>query len=218
MFKSIEPTDLPKYALLARYQHGEDSKGYTDCFTIKLLQRIELANFVEAFYTSSLFKVERWILMMIGKSSNDKKARELALGLRTDFAAWTVEDRNENQILLCDFMKKTRSWLMVEFSEEKDQCKLYFGSAVVFKSSESNQVKPPTPIAAAKTTDLFRKTFDVSNWIKATTAKVNIDERENVSTDATPAKLIAAITNSLLRVSTRHAKPKAAARAIAIPA
>ncbi len=144
MFKSIEPCPLPKNALLARYLHSKDSKGYTDCFAINLQQRIELPDFVEAFYTSSLFKVERAILMIIGKSSNDKKARELATGLRPDFAAWTVEDRNKNQILLCDFLQRTRSWLMVENTNEPNQTKLYFGSAVVFKSSDSGKTKPPT--------------------------------------------------------------------------
>ena len=143
MFKSIEPCPLPKHALLARYEHSEVLKGYTDCFAIKLPQRIELANFVEAFYSSSLFKVERWILMIIGKSSNDKKARELATGLRSNFAAWTVEDRIKNQILLCDFQQRTRSWLMVEVSKQHNQTKLYFGSAVVFKSSDSGKTKPP---------------------------------------------------------------------------
>ena len=130
--------------MLARYKDGQGAKCYTDCFTLVLEQRIFLADFVEAFYTTPLFKVERLILCLIGKPSNDKKARELASGLRSDFAAWTVEDRNDNQILLCDFMKKTRSWLMVEISEVEKQSKLYFGSAVIFQSSETNEVKPPT--------------------------------------------------------------------------
>ena len=143
MFKSIEPCSLPKHALLARYQLGGDLEGYTDCFAIKLQKRIEFADFVVAFYTSPLFKIERFILRLIGKPANDKKARELALGLRADFAAWTVEDRSQDQILLCDFMKKTRSWLMVELSDEERQSNLYFGSAVVFKTSETNEVKPP---------------------------------------------------------------------------
>lgn len=155
MFNAISSAPLPEKALLARYKDNQGlmgfqrdrgfqgDRGYTDCFTLVLEQRIHLADFVEAFYTSPLFKIERFILSLIGKPSNNKMAKELALGLRTDFAAWTVEDRNDNQILLCDFMKKTRSWLMVEFSEDQDQSKLYFGSAVVYKTSKSNEIKPP---------------------------------------------------------------------------
>lgn len=143
MFSAINAESLPEFALLARYKDGQGEKGYTDCFTLVLEQRVFLADFIEAFYTTPLFKIERLILSLIGKPSNDKKARELASGLRGDFAAWTVEDRNDNQILLCDFMKKTRSWLMVEFSEAEEQSKLYFGSAVIFKKSETDEAKPP---------------------------------------------------------------------------
>lgn len=143
MFSLVQVEELPENSLLSRYNKSDETEGYTDCYTIDLKKKISLSNFVEAFYTSPLFKIERSILGLIGRSSNDKKARELALGLREDFAAWTVEDRNENQILLCDFMKKTRSWLMVKFSDKEDQYKLYFGSAVVFKTSGAKEVKPP---------------------------------------------------------------------------
>ena len=41
------------------------------------------------------------------------------------FAAWSVEARTENQLLMCDFQSRTRSWFMVTDK------RLYFGSAVV---------------------------------------------------------------------------------------
>jgi DNA-binding transcriptional LysR family regulator len=43
-----------------------------------------------------------------------------------------IEDRAPNQLLLCDFQHRTRSWLMVASIESGDAgTRLYFGSAVV---------------------------------------------------------------------------------------
>jgi hypothetical protein len=89
------------------------------------------AQYVEAFYTTWLFKLERWILDRLLKlPSTDAEARQLALGARQHFAAWTVEDRAPGQLLLCDFRGVTRSWLMVSGVDEA-ATRLYFGSVVV---------------------------------------------------------------------------------------
>jgi hypothetical protein len=96
--------------------------------------------YVSAFYTTPLFKVERHILALIaGKNSTDTNAKELALGQTSNFAAWSVEDRASNQLLLCDFLGRTRSWLMVKPAETatSTSTRLYFGSAVVPKSRSS---------------------------------------------------------------------------------
>ena len=55
------------------------------------------------------------------------------VGKTNTFAAWTLEDRCENQILLCDYLEKTRSWLMIEARQVENisHTRLYFGSAVV---------------------------------------------------------------------------------------
>ncbi|MEX2151530.1 MAG: hypothetical protein WD793_15055 [Steroidobacteraceae bacterium] len=84
------------------------------------------AEYVEAFYTSDVFKLERLILkLLVARPSTDQQARELATGQRGTFAAWGVEARAPDQLLLCDFQGRTRSWLMTSGT-----C-LYFGSAVV---------------------------------------------------------------------------------------
>jgi hypothetical protein len=90
------------------------------------------AAYVEAFYTTALFKVERLILSwVISAHSTDREARELALGERDSFAAWRVERRGKEQLLMA--AGRTRSWLMVSPSE--GATRLYFGSAVVPKVS-----------------------------------------------------------------------------------
>ena len=126
--RSIEPSPLPAQALLARYADGS---GYSDCFTTALARAVTLDAFIENFYTSRLFKLERAILAtLFACPSTDAEAAELAAGERERFAAWTVEARAGDQILLCDLRARTRSWLMVE-SLSAPGTRLFFGSAIV---------------------------------------------------------------------------------------
>ena len=102
---------LPERSLLSPYQAKGD---YTDCFTIDAVGEISRSRFVLAFYTSGLFKVERFILTwFVATPSTDEQAAQLADGQSDRFAAWTVESREQDQIVLCDYQGRTRSWLMV---------------------------------------------------------------------------------------------------------
>jgi hypothetical protein len=118
---------LPANALLARY--GADG-GFADCYATTLPRPVSHAEFVEAFYTTRLFKLERWLLARMGYASTDDHARQLAASQRDRFAAWTVEGRCADQLLLCDAAGSTRSWLMVA-PAEGGGTRLHFGSAVV---------------------------------------------------------------------------------------
>jgi hypothetical protein len=92
---------------------------------------VSCAEYVEAFYTTSVFKLERAILgTVVSRPSTDAEARQLANGERATFAAWTEEARSPDQLLLADFSGRTRSWLMVVPSAAGGTL-LYFGSAVV---------------------------------------------------------------------------------------
>lgn len=128
---SVERCDIPVNALLAGYSRDGT---YTDCYTTEIPGRISFAGFVFAFYTTFLFKLERFILKwMVSKPSTDAQARQLADGRIEKFAAWDVENRAENEILMCDFQGRTRSWLMVApaGTVSGTRTRLYFGSAVV---------------------------------------------------------------------------------------
>ena len=128
---SIERHPLPADALLADYVRDGH---YTDCYSTEVSKTVSHTEYVEAFYTTCLFKVERKLLRwLVGKPSTDHQARQLAAGELDSFAAWHVEKRNENQILMCDFRHRTRSWLMVSSGTGSDGAgtRLYFGSAVV---------------------------------------------------------------------------------------
>jgi hypothetical protein len=122
---------LPETSLLAAY---EGNGGHTDCYTLDVAGKISHAQFVKAFYTSRLFKVERLILKwLVAKPSTDQQVEQLVVGSRDEFAAWHVEKRSPDQLLLCDFQGRTRSWLMVAPIEvdAAASTRLSFGSAVL---------------------------------------------------------------------------------------
>jgi hypothetical protein len=130
---SIQLSELPQKALLGKYkQQG----AYTDCYSVMVARAISHSEYVEAFYTTPLFKVERFILAtLVSRQSTDIQAKQLASGEVASFAAWNVEGKAENQLLLCDFLGRTRSWLMTDPGGQGNPAstRLYFGSAVVPK-------------------------------------------------------------------------------------
>lgn len=128
---AIRRCDLPADALLQRHA---GAGGYADCYAVDVAGRVSHAAFVEAFYTTRVFKLERLVLRLFAsRPSTDDEARQLAAGTRDSFAAWSVEGRTADQLLLGDFTGRTKSWLMVAAagSAASPGTRLYFGSAVV---------------------------------------------------------------------------------------
>jgi hypothetical protein len=112
--------------------------AYTDCYVTTIARAVNQEEFVAAFYTTWLFKLERWILSWsVQKPSTDAQARAIARGEIRGFAAWTEEARTADQLLMCDFLGHTRSWFHVR-RETPDTTGLYFGSVV------TSRVNPKT--------------------------------------------------------------------------
>jgi hypothetical protein len=126
----VQKCAVPANTMLENYS----TKGaYVDCYQTEVPGPVSFSEFIFAFYTTPLFKLERFILKLtVAKPSTDLQARQLADGSRNEFAAWHVENRNENELLMCDFRGHTRSWLMVDpiDIDSVPQTDLYFGSAV----------------------------------------------------------------------------------------
>lgn len=142
---SIKRCDPPANALHKRY---EAQGGYVDCYTTVVRGSVTHQQFVQAFYTTLLFKQERLILLLLlGKPSTDWEVHRLASGKTNRFAAWTVEERAENQLLMCDFLSRTRSWLMVapEVLNGDVATRLYFGSVVVRRKDQRTGELKMTP-------------------------------------------------------------------------
>ena len=128
---SIEKCPVPADTLLHKYTRNG---SYTDCYSTEVLTQIFFPEYIFAFYTTPLFNLERLILRLtVSKPSTDLQAWQLADGVSDRFAAWYVEGRGENEILMCDFQGRTRSWLMATSvsTVRGVRTRLYFGSAVV---------------------------------------------------------------------------------------
>jgi hypothetical protein len=120
---------VPKDSLLHRYSSQDGA--YTDCFEVMLPINATMEEFVGAFYTTWLFRMERFVLTLARRRwITDADARALAAGDAETFAIWRVEARVDNQLLLADDSGHTRSYLSLA-SNEGGVARLIFGSAVV---------------------------------------------------------------------------------------
>lgn len=124
---AVAEAELPGGALLERYRA---EGGHVDCYVAEVPSDVDLGQLITAFYTSTAFRPERWLLgALLGKRADDGDVARLAAGETTHFSAWTVEARRADEILLCDFQSRTRSWLKV--LPIAGGTRLHFGSAVV---------------------------------------------------------------------------------------
>ena len=130
-------SELPTHALSAPYQ---EQGAFVDCYYIDIAKDISLDEYIQAFYTTSIFKLERSLLSLaMLKRTKDDEAVELSRGRSDNYSIWTVEGRESNQIMLRDFTGNTRSWLMVEKSSGSEiSTRLYFGSVVMPKGKVEN--------------------------------------------------------------------------------
>lgn len=121
----IEISEIPRASFLDSYRQ---SGAYADCYATDIAKPVSQAQYVEAFYTTGLFKIERLILgFVISRPSTDDEARKLASGESDAFAAWHVERRSGTELLVA--AGRTRSWLMA--APGGATTRLLFGSAIV---------------------------------------------------------------------------------------
>lgn len=157
-------TPLPTGAMLRRYQRGDH---YTDCFAARVHGPVTRATFIEAFFTTRLFRLERRMLATaLARPSTDAQARALALGESDRFAVWRYEGGDECQLLLADEWGLTRSWLMVarapgdpptervqnEAARAPIDSILFFGSAVLATERRAGGTAARLAAAAARST------------------------------------------------------------------
>ena len=144
---TVHASEIPAESLLGQYVA---SGAYADCYVTELAQSVSHAQFVAAFYTTALFKIERFLLRLFAsRPSTDAEAQQLAQGQVSSFAAWSIEARSENEILLS--AGRTRSWLMVTSPPGVGSTgtQLYFGSAVLPRRSTSRSSDGLGPLFGA---------------------------------------------------------------------
>ena len=137
---AVHPCEVPLNSLLRGYKDGN---GYADCYVVEVPGPVTQEDYIQAFYTSPLFKIERTLLKYLAsKPATDNDAKELAVGKATKFSAWRIEEQSTSELLLADFTGRTRSWLMatpITGSAITPRTLLYFGSAVVPRKSKDIQ-------------------------------------------------------------------------------
>ena len=140
---TVQACELPPQALLRRYL---EQGAYADCYMVDVDHPVSQAEYVEAFYTTRVFKLERLLLAWFAsRPSTDRQVRDLANERLNAFAAWNVEARVGGQLLMSDMHQRTRSWLMcapVAGGGAAGGTRLYFGSAVVpIKDARSGKAR-----------------------------------------------------------------------------
>lgn len=175
------PTDLPEATLLGELRR---QGCFADCFTTTIPRGVTQAQFVEAFYTTTLFKAERLVLRWLaGRGSSDRQASELADGTRHAFAAWRVTERTADQILLTDETGRTSSWLMSVPADDArgPRTHLYFGSAIRPRSASHGGRPEFGPVFHAL---LGLHTFYSRHLLQAAATRLLARERQQRRSDA----------------------------------
>ncbi len=135
--------------MLRTYRGGirpESWRQSGDCFAVAVDRQIGLSEFVFAFYTSPVFRIERVILRVLaGAASTDSEARRLAEGSGSSFAVWRVGERTTTQLLMCDRYERTRSWFRV-VPLDAGKTLLQFGSAVASGGEENSTSSSRGPL------------------------------------------------------------------------
>lgn len=133
--------NVARDSLLATYRGGVRPERwglYQDCFSVPVDRVVSLSEFVYEFYSSPVFRLERWLLgLLLGAKASEADLRALAAGFSKEFSVWRVADRTVTQLLLCDRFERTRSWLRV-LPLGGGRTLLQFGSAVAARRDPGN--------------------------------------------------------------------------------
>lgn len=119
----------------------DNANNYCDCFSSTIDCAVDLEQFVYAFYTTRVFRLERKILALTLKlPATNEQAKLLASGESDNYSFWTVEKRRPSELLLLTNNRHTGSWFMVRDDMEASQSRteLLFGSVVFLGSQKTN--------------------------------------------------------------------------------
>ncbi|MCP5076193.1 MAG: hypothetical protein GY947_23225 [Rhodobacteraceae bacterium] len=130
----VRSCDLSYDSLLRQATAG----AYWDCYTCRVDIVASLEAFVLAFYSSRAFWPERALLSAAGLVCRLEQAAEMVQGTADQYAAWTVEARNRDEMLMRDVRGVTRSYFSVRELERGTE--LRFGSGVGTGEKEMSRV------------------------------------------------------------------------------
>lgn len=127
----------PEWSLLRARADGATALrwgGYCDAYVAVIPRRVAISEYVFAFYTTPVFRLERLVIRVLAdRPSTDADVLALATGASDRFAVWRVIAHDAMQILLEDDRAETRSWLAVR--ARGDGSELHFGSGIATRTS-----------------------------------------------------------------------------------
>ncbi|NRB30287.1 MAG: hypothetical protein HRU27_06805 [Rhizobiaceae bacterium] len=128
---SLASGSEPEGAFISQY--STTLGGYSDCYYIDIQKDVALSDYILAFFSTPIFRMERLILNLVPSGrSNEQCVLDLAAGTGDKIAGWKTEKRDDSQLLLAVGDGPIRTWLMVQGSPYSETTtRLYFGSAVL---------------------------------------------------------------------------------------
>lgn len=134
----VKKCQIPKDSFLDAYASLPGC--HTDCFSVGVSDPVTLPDFIGAFFTSPVFRLERWVLAVFAAAkTTDMDIGNLASGKSDRLAMWVVEARKCDQIILAVGSGPIRSWLMVAPNPNHAQgAILHFGSVVLPMTDAAN--------------------------------------------------------------------------------
>ena len=141
---SIHTGPHPDESLLAEYAARPGC--HTDCYFADVAGTVTLAEYIAGFFATPVFRLERKILgLKRALRTTDADVARLANGQSTRFAAWEVEARDEQQVLLAVKNSPIRTWLMA-IPTSSGGTRLYFGSAVLARETTGSDTPKLDPL------------------------------------------------------------------------
>ncbi len=132
---------IPEAAFLKTYEYKAGC--YVDCYYLDVPESVSLPDYVYAFFTSPVFRIERAMLRLFASSqSSDCDVKELATNKGDRLAGWRAMARDDTQMILAVGEGPIRTWFMCGKPEAAfEGTRLYFGSAVL-PTKQSDTGKP----------------------------------------------------------------------------
>ena len=108
---NVVSVPLREHSLIAGQSLHE--RYVTNCFRNEIPKTVDLSDFIDAFYKTPLFRLERLVLSLATTGRmRDVDITALSKGQVDRISVWQVETRLDAQILLS--AGGTKSWLMVD--------------------------------------------------------------------------------------------------------
>lgn len=128
---TVKRIGVPEGSFLKAYEGREGCE--TDCFQADVPGHPDIDRFVHIFFDTWVFRIERRLLALLGEDYATSEDVAALAGRSSDtLAAWTVQDRSADEIILAFKRPRGRTWLQAtQLDGSLGSTRLRFGSALL---------------------------------------------------------------------------------------